>query len=127
MNTLESALAGIEQMTSKATEGPWKTGMKISRYVYSEDMLAICECDSSVDDLPTSTEDCNAQFIAASRTLVPALVKALRVTLEWIELDQHHSPCPRFFKPDSEQKCNCAKGRLAVQLAAILANGREGL
>jgi hypothetical protein len=68
----------IESRANAATPGPWQT--KIMDGVYQIRMpFQFCE---KVSDL---------EFIAAARTDVPKLVKALRVALVHIDFIQHQS------------------------------------
>lgn len=83
--TLESMLDAITARCDAATEGPWLTGRHSNpdcnvRYVYPEGGDPVCsEVCSTYGELEKNVA--NSDFIAASRTDVPRLLKALEYIL----------------------------------------------
>ena len=80
-------LDDIEKLIAAATPGPWKTYnagfavMALEQPEYSNGVAAIAEAAARDVDVQAARD--NAAFIAASRELMPRMLKALR-TLEWI-------------------------------------------
>lgn len=113
MNNLESALAGIEQMLTGVTKGPWIISPAINNGLRSK---LIHNGKNSVVQTTRPDDTNDAVFIAASRALIPALVKALRAA---VEQRNAYAEIARVRKVVIEED--------DAKLTAILANGREGL
>ena len=88
MNDPRETLNRIRKQANNATEGPWEA---VGGFVESVagSQLTIVECSD-----PEDHDVDNAEFIAAARTTVPALLDALEKVLEL------HSPRDDAWSPD---------------------------
>lgn len=81
--SLAMILDQIEERASKATPGPWHRGRADATLVFRSPDTLVTDCTSLVNLQRRERLD-NAAFIAASRTDVVLLVKALRRAMQVI-------------------------------------------
>ena len=86
MTTAREFLAAVQQRADAATEGRWVYGGQ--GWVFAQ---AVRIGDGELRDLlaQVRTNDADAEFIAAARTDVPALVAALGAVLDLAETNQY--------------------------------------
>ena len=114
------SLAGIEQRTAVATEGPWEASG--SHVVTS--WTGASDWSGPIDDreLVATSSPADAAFIAHARTDVPALTAAVRDVLkvaaphwEWATRRE-----TKFGRPASDASCVCEVCKIVRALAAHL-------
>ena len=92
MNDPRETLARIRKQADNATEGPWQTDT--SAHVLTVDntpnFVALC-ADPDYSDAGVL----DAEFIAAARTTVPALLDALEAVLDAHSPDYTYPDCPK--------------------------------
>ena len=107
------SLAGIEQRTSEATEGPWFQGRNGRSHESTRDVYSKREAhEPDSHDIATyvhSEED--AAFIAAARTAVPTLTAAVRDVLALHVEATCSRGFPQAFCIDCDQAWPCATRR----------------
>ena len=82
--TIETRLAEIRARVENATEGPWSVyrGDRIGTYVTRPDLAGVAR------EWSLTWSDADAEFIAASRTDLPALLAAVEAVRELHAADE---------------------------------------
>lgn len=92
MTDPRETLARIRAQADAATEGPWRYASIFEVGGYVEDSRGRELFDWAQDDAGTiCTPDADAEFIAASRTTVPALLDALDAAIRVHHLSEFHT------------------------------------
>ena len=97
-------LDDMEKLSNAVTEGPWTEEYENSGYIMAHQK----GCGHDICKMTTGGTKADAAFIAASRELMPRMVKALR-TLEWIA-DHSTIECGRW--PEAVMKSREALAEL---------------
>lgn len=80
--TIQERLSEIEERANKATPGPWFANI---RPFEEGDWTGVEFSSGGLFGLIDRGQDSDAKFVAASRTDIPKLVKALRCALEALD------------------------------------------
>ena len=124
MSDVEAFLGRVEELASRATEGPWEAdGAEVSQHwsrpkpwvtVVSSEVACMAYCYGGIGR--GIERETDAEFIAAARTDVPALVAALRAVLELhrpgsysVSMDgwTAHPVCPTCHDKAGVHPCGC--------------------